>query len=169
MLYRCILLSMIIFDACCFLYCIKALLSFNSNSISYDFSHINKSIRHTAIILAKIPSIKVLKHLNALVKVGINAFVMCDEEPSKYINSTNRILYVSNEHLAQYGISLNLVWDRVFVWLYNQSWIDYVWLIEDDVTWSNIHHIVDFFNRYANNSADLLSKSIIYRNNQTLK
>ena len=94
---------------------------------------------------------------------------MCDEQPTKYTNVTNRILYINDETLAQYGLTRNHVWDRVFVWLYNQSSIDYVWLMEDDVTWSNVHHMVNLFNKYANNQTDLLSRNIIYRNNQTLE
>jgi hypothetical protein len=59
----------------------------------------------------------------------------------------------------------NRVWDRAFVWLYNQTSIDYVWLMEDDVTWSSVHHMVTLFNKYANTSADLLSRDIIYKPN----
>jgi hypothetical protein len=136
--------------------------------LSINYVPINNNNRHTAIILARRPSIKVLKHLNALINVGVNAFVMFDEQPSKYIKVTNRTLYVNDESLAQYGLTRNLVWDRVFVWLYNQISIDYVWLMEDDVTWSNVQHMVNLFDKYANNKADLLSRNIIYRNNQTL-
>ncbi|CAF4994667.1 unnamed protein product [Rotaria sp. Silwood1] len=134
----------------------------------YDSFPINTSIHHTAIILTKTPSIKVLKHLNALLNVGIDAFVMCDQDPSNFNNSTNRILYISDEQLALYGLTRNRVWDRVFVWLYNQSSIDYVWLMEEDVTWSNVRYMVKLFNVYANNPADLLSRNIIYRNKHTL-
>jgi hypothetical protein len=93
---------------------------------------------------------------------------MCDEQPANYTNVTHRILYVSDESLAQYGLTRNLVWDRVFVWLYNQTWIDYVWLMEDDLTWTNAHHMVNLFNKYANNQTDLLSRDITFRNNETL-
>ncbi|CAF4241046.1 unnamed protein product, partial [Adineta steineri] len=106
-----------------------------TNVLIYSFSKIYRSHRHTVIILAKTPSVRVLKHLNALLHVGVDAFVMCDEQPSKYINATNRILYVHNESLAEYGLTRNLVWDRAFVWLYNQTSLDYVWLMEEDVTW----------------------------------
>ena len=41
--------------------------------------------------------------------------------------------------------------------------------MEDDVTWVNVHHIVDLFDKYAHNKADLLSRNIIYKNNQTLR
>ncbi|CAF3077126.1 unnamed protein product, partial [Rotaria sp. Silwood2] len=161
---KCIILFVFCFILCCLLF----QLSFEVKSVSYFSSRINKRVHHTAIILARIPSIKVLKHLNALVNAGVDAFVMCDEEPSKYTNSTNRTLYVNNEQLARYGLTRNRVWDRVFVWLYNQSSIDYVWLMEDDVTWSNVHHIVNLFNTYAYNQADLLSRNIIYKNKHTL-
>ena len=124
----------------------------------------NRIIRHTAFILARRPSLKILSHLNALLDVGVNAFLMSDENPSKYTNMTERILYVSDESLIQYGLNRNRVWDRVFVWLYNQSSFDYVWLMEDDLTWTNVQHMINFFNRYANDPADLLSRNIIYKN-----
>jgi hypothetical protein len=165
---RYIFSSVIAFGCCFLLYSLQIRLSFKISSLFINFSPIINPIRHTAIILARRPSIKVLNHLNALVNVGVNAFVMCDEQPSKYINITNRILYVNDESLAQYGLTRNLVWDRVFIWLYNQSSIDYVWIMEDDVTWSNLRHILNLFNKYANNHADLLARNIIYKNNQTL-
>lgn len=124
----------------------------------------NRTIRHTAFILARRPSVKILAHLNALLNVGVNAFLMSDENPSNYTNITERILYVNDESLVQYGLKRNRVWDRVFVWLYNQSSFDYVWLMEDDLTWTNIQHMINLFNRYANNPADLLSRNIIYKN-----
>jgi hypothetical protein len=164
MWYRHIFVGIIIFACCFLLYSFRIHLFSKISSLSI----INNSIHHTAIILARRPSIKILKHLNALVNMGVDAFVMCDEQPSKYMNVTSRILYVNDESLAQYGLKRNFVWDRVFIWLYNQSSIDYVWLMEDDVTWSDVHHIVQLFNKYANNQADLLSRNIIYRNNQTL-
>jgi hypothetical protein len=37
--------------------------------------------------------------------------------------------------------------------------------MEDDVTWSSVHHMVALFNKYADNSADLLSRDIIYKPN----
>jgi hypothetical protein len=40
--------------------------------------------------------------------------------------------------------------------------------MEDDLTWTNVQHMVNLFNKYANNSADLLSRNIIHKNNQTL-
>jgi hypothetical protein len=168
MWYRYIFTSIIVFGCCFLLYFFQIHSTFDFSSLFINSFKITNNIRHTAIILARQPSIKVLKHLNVLVNVGVNAFVMCDEQPSKYINVTNRILYVNDESLAQYGLTRNLVWDRVFIWLYNQSSIDYVWLMEDDVTWSNVQHIVNLFNKYENNKADLLSRNIIYRNNQTL-
>ncbi|CAF0952286.1 unnamed protein product [Adineta steineri] len=137
---------------------------FAINLLFYSFSKIYQNNHHTAIILAKTPSVRVLNHLNALVHVGVDAFVMCDEQPSKYTNVTNRILYVNDESLAQYGLTGNRVWDRVFVWLYNQTSLDYVWLMEEDVTWSSVHYMVDLFDKYANNPADLLARNIIYRN-----
>lgn len=154
---------------CCFflLYSSQIRVSYIVSSIILNSSPVNHSNHHTAIILTRRPSLKVLKHLYALVKAGVNAYVMCDEQPSKYINITNRILYVNDESLAQYGLTRNLVWDRVFIWLYNQSSIDNVWLMEDDVTWSNTQHIVNLFDRYADNKADLLSRNIIYKNNDT--
>jgi hypothetical protein len=165
MRYHHILASLILF-ACCFLvYYFKIHLPFNTTSSSWSR---NKNIRHTAIILARRPTIKILNHLNALVNVGVDAYVMCDENPSKYMNITKRFLYVDDKSLAQYGLTRNRVWDRVFIWLYNQSSIDYVWIMEDDLTWTNVHHMMNLFNKYANNSADLLARNIIYRNNQTL-
>jgi len=168
MWYRFIFASTIVFGCCFLLYVFQIRSSFGLSLLSINYFQRNNNIRHTAIILARRPSIKVLKHLNALVNVSVNAFVMCDEQPSKYIKVTNRILYVNDESLAQYGLNRNLVWDRVFIWLYNQSSIDYVWLMEDDVTWSSVQHMVNLFDKYANNKADLLSRNIIYRNNQTL-
>jgi hypothetical protein len=164
MWYRSIFGSIILFSCCFILYYFQTHLSFNTHSLSI----INKNIHHTAIILARRPSIKILKHLNALINVGVNAYLMCDENPSKYMNITKRILYVNDESLAQYGLTRNRVWDRVFIWLYNQSSMDYVWLMEDDLTWTNVQHMVNLFNKYANNSADLLSRNIIHKNNQTL-
>jgi len=144
-------------------------LLFKTNALPSGSSQRNKSSQHIAIILARRPTTRVLKHLNALVNVGVDAFVMCDEQPANYTNVTHRILYVSDESLAQYGLTRNLVWDRVFVWLYNQTWIDYVWLMEDDLTWTNAHHMVNLFNKYANNQTDLLSRDITFRSNETLQ
>jgi hypothetical protein len=159
----------IIISVCCFLlYYFQFGFLIKTSELFFGSSYRNKNVRHTAIILARQPTIKVLKHLNALVNVGVDAFIMCDEQPTKYTNITNRILYVNDESLAQYGLTRNRVWDRVFVWLYNQSFIDYVWLMEDDLTWTNVHYMVDLFNKYANNTSDLLSRNIIYRNKQTL-
>ncbi len=166
---RYILASITVFGCFSILYDFQIHSAIDLSSLSIDSFQINNSFRHTAIILAKRPSIKVLKHLIALVNVGVNTFVMCDEQPSKYIKVTNRILYVNDKSLAQYGLTRNRVWDRVFIWLYNQSSIDYVWLMEGDVTWSNIQHIVNLFNNYENNKADLLSREIIERNNRTLE
>jgi hypothetical protein len=168
MLHRYIFVSISIFSCCFLLYYLQMRLPFQMVSLFYQSSQIDKSIRHNAIILARRPSVKILKHLNVLVNAGVNAFVMCDEQPSKYTNLTDRILYIHDERLARYGLSRNLVWDRAFVWLYNQSSIDYVWLMEDDVTWSSVDHMVNLFNKYAKNPADLLSRDIIYRSNQTL-
>jgi len=168
MRYLYIFASIITFGCCFLLYSLQIHLSFKHNSLSITSSHINDSIRHTAIMLTRQPSLKVLRHLHALINAGVNAFIMCDQQPSTSINITDRILYVNDENLAQYGLTRNHVWDRVFIWLYNQNSIDYVWLMEDDVTWSNIQYIINLFNKYANNKADLLSRNIIYRNNETL-
>jgi hypothetical protein len=163
--------SGILIIACCFLlyYIQTRRLLYKTTALPYVFFQRNTSIHHTAIILARRPTTRVLKHLNALVNVGVDAFVMCDERPTNYSNVTHRIIYVSDESLAQYGLTRNRVWDRVFVWLYNQTWIDYVWLMEDDLTWTNAHHMVNLFNKYANNQTDLLSRDITFRNNQTLR
>ncbi|CAF0850622.1 unnamed protein product [Adineta steineri] len=168
MWYRYIIGVILIFTIYFLLYYFQVHSSFATNLLFYSFSKKDQTSRHTAIILAKTPSVRVLKHLNALIHVGVNAFVMCDEQPSKYTNETNRLLYVNDESLAQYGLTRNRVWDRVFVWLYHQISIDYVWLMEDDLTWTNVHHMVDLFDKYANSSADLLSRNIIYRNPGTL-
>ncbi len=164
MWYRLIFAGIILLSCCFLLYSFRIRLNFEMDPLWT----INTNITHTAIILARRPTIKILKHLNTLVNAGVNAFVMCDEDPSKYMNITKRILYVNDESLAEYGLKRNRVWDRVFIWLYNQSSIDYVWLMEDDLTWTNVKHMVHLFNKYANNKADLLSRNIIYRNNQTL-
>ncbi|CAF0984538.1 unnamed protein product [Adineta steineri] len=168
MWYHYIFGVILIFTTYFVLYYFQVQSSSATNVLIYSFSKKDQSHRHTVIILAKTPSVRVLKHLNALVHVGVDAFVMCDEQPSKYTNVTNRLLYVHNESLAEYGLTRNLVWDRAFVWLYNQTSLDYVWLMEEDVTWTNVHHIVDFFDIYTNNHADLLSRNIIYRNQGTL-
>ena len=116
----------IVIVVCCFLlyfFRIRSPLPYistiNTNQLSFNYSEKNISTNHTAIILTRRPSVKVLKHLYALLNANINAFVMCDEEPTKYMKSTDRILYIGDENLAQYGLNRNRVWDRVFVWLYN--------------------------------------------------
>ena len=168
MSYRHILAGIIVSAFCFTLYYLQNHFYVKLIRSSDDAFQPNTSIHHYAILLARKPSIKVLKHLNALVHAGVNAYVMCDEQPSKYINLTARVLYIDDRTLGFYGLFRNRVWDRAFVWLYNQSSIDYVWLIEDDVIWSNIRHIVHLFNKYASSRADLLSRNVIYRNNQTL-
>jgi hypothetical protein len=157
--------NLVLFACFLLLYYFQIHSSFNTTSSSWSR---NKNIRHTAIILTKQPTIKILNHLNALVNVGVDAYVMCDENPWKYMNITKRFLYVDDKSLDQYGLGGNRAWDRVFFWLYNQSSIDYVWIMEDDLTWTNVHHMMNLFNKYANNSADLLSRKIIPRNNETL-
>ncbi len=169
MRYRHLFVGSIILFGSFLLYYMHTRLSFVTSELFNRSSQRNKSIHHIAIILARRPTTRVLKHLNALVNVGVDAFVMCDEQPANYTNVTHRILYVSDESLAQYGLTRNLVWDRVFVWLYNQTWIDYVWLMEDDLTWTNAHHMVNLFDKYAMNQTDLLSRQITYRNNETLR
>ncbi|UJR26660.1 hypothetical protein I4U23_007977 [Adineta vaga] len=166
--YRYLFGGSLLFTCCFLLYYYQSHLLFNINRTYIRSSPIPAIRNHTAIILARQPTSKVLKHLDALVKIGINAFVMCDEQPSKYTNITNRILYVDDETLARYRLTRNRVWDRVFLWLYNQTWIDYVWLMEDDLTWTHARHMLALFNKYEHNTADLLSRNIIYRNNETL-
>lgn len=150
----------ILFLFCCFLiYFVYIGYPLN---IQFSLSR-NRITRHRAIILARRPSVKILSHLNTLLNVGVDAFLMSDENPSNYTNMTERILYVNDESLVQYGLNRNRVWDRVFIWLYNQSSFDYVWLIEDDLTWTHVQHMINLFNRYANDPADLLSRNIIYK------
>lgn len=130
-----------------------------------DSSKHYSTIRPVAIILTRSVSTKVLRHLNALLRVGVETFVMCDKRPLPPIsNSSERLLYVDDASLARYGLKRNRVWDRVFVWLYNQSSIEYVWLLEDDVTWLEPKYMRQLFDKYANNHTDLLSRNIIYRN-----
>ena len=164
MWYRHILIGIILLTCCYLLFSFQTHLWFRTNSSPI----VNKTNHHNAIILARRPSVRILKHLNALARVGVNAFVMCDEDPSEYTSVVKRVLYVNDTSLAQYGLARNRVWDRVFVWLYNQTSMDYVWLMEDDLTWTSVYHMVNLFNQYANNPADLLSKSLIHKTNQTL-
>lgn len=153
-----------------FTYCILLYLLYNHAFCERKNLSVKSDVtRHNAVILTRRLSIKVLKHLNALVNAGVNAYVMCDEPPWKYTDLTNRILYIDNEALAQYGLTRNLVWDRVFVWLYKQSSFDYIWIMEDDVTWSNIRHIVNLFDKYTNDTTDLLSRRIFYKNKSPYK
>ena len=162
MLYGRVLVSIVLVVGCFIIHSLYT--SYRSQVFLPIF--INKSIQHTAIILARRPSIKIFYHLNSLLNVGVNAFVMCDERPSKYMIMTERVLYVSDQSLAQYGMKRNLVWDRVFIWLYNQSSLDYVWLMEDDLTWISANHMVNLFNQYAHNRADLLARNIIYKDHR---
>lgn len=150
------------------LYYLQTHMPYGSLHFSFYPSSPNKTLRHTAIILAKQPTNRVLRHLNALLKVGVDAYVMCDEDPSKFTDVTPRHVYVTDQSLARYRLTRNRVWDRVFLWLYNQSSIEYVWIMEDDLTWAHVRHMLALFRKYENNPADLLSKDIIYKNNQTL-
>lgn len=120
------------------------------------------SQRHNVIILARRPTTKLLKHLDALVHVGVNAYLMSDESLTNYKSLSDRVIYVSDQALAQYKLTRNRAWDRAFVWLYEQSSMDYVWIMEDDVTWDSIYHIRNLFEKYSDDTNDLLSKHIIY-------
>lgn len=167
---RQILFGVIILTAICFLYYFTIYSPFKISSLIDFGSYMrNANITHNAIILARKPSVKVLKHFNDLLRAGVNAYVMCDEEPSMSINATDHVLYVRDEELTRYGLFRNRAWDRAFVWLYNQSSIDYVWIMEDDLTWTNVRHMVKFFNKYARNSADLLSRSLIHKDANSLQ
>lgn len=159
MWYRHIFIGSILIVCCFLIYFLHT--SYHSAVFSPIF--LNRTTHHTAIILARRPSIKIFYHLNSLLKAGVNAFIISDEQPSNYMIMTERVLHVNDEILMQYGLKRNRVWDRVFIWLYNQSSLDYVWLMEDDVTWDNVQHMMNLFNKYANNSADLLARNIIYK------
>jgi hypothetical protein len=129
---------------------------------------------HTAIILARTPSCTVLVHLYSLLKSGVNAFVMSDQRPSMLtafpsIELSDRVLYVEDTELAHFGLSKNRAWDRAFVWLYNQTSIDFVWIMEDDVTWIDGDDMVGLFDKYTTNRTDLLTKDIIFRSKETLQ
>jgi hypothetical protein len=47
--------------------------------------------------------------------------------------------------------------ERAIMWLIqNQNHYDYVWVIEDDVLWSNFTDLADFFQSYSHDDTDLL-------------
>lgn len=130
-----------------------------------NISRIIQHRSHFAIILTrKASAMDVLKHLVDLRSVGIEAFVMCDENLS---NNSERFLHVPDETLKKFNLKRNQVWDRVFVWLYDRTEIDFVWLIEDDLTWLNGNDMLEFFDRYASDSNDLLCRNRIEFNSKT--
>lgn len=121
------------------------------------------------IILTREPTPKVIQQSNELIEVGIETLIMSDtplkNENSKYFS---RLHYVDDATLKSYGLNRNRAWDRVFVWLYNQSSIEYVWIMEDDFAWANANDVKSFFNQYATDQTDLLARNIIYWSKKTL-
>ena len=165
------LLFILLVLSCILIYFLQFRFSFAIILSPWNYRSILNSTRketsqsdYVAIILAREASTKVMQQLIELIDVGIDAFVMCDKRP---VNGTDRLLYVDDTTLQRYGLQRNRAWDRVFVWLYNQSSIRYVWIMEDDTAWADALDVKNFFDKYKSNSADLLSRNIIYRNNAT--
>ena len=125
--------------------------------------------RPLVILLTREPTAKVIRLSNELIDVGIETLIMSDtaltNRTSKYLS---RFRYVDDATLQTYGLNRNRAWDRVFVWLYNQSSIQYVWIMEDDFAWADANDVKRFLNQYATDGSDLLSRNIIYWSNRTL-
>ena len=121
------------------------------------------------IILTREPTPKVIQQSNELIEVGIETLIMSDtslkKENSKYFS---RLRYIDDVALKSYGLNRNRAWDRVFVWLYNQSSIEYVWIMEDDFAWADANDVKSFLNQYATDQTDLLARNIIYWSKKTL-
>lgn len=54
--------------------------------------------------------------------------------------------------------------DRTVVWLYHRMNLTNVWIIEHDVQWFDVRNLTYLFDRFANNTADLLCDNIVQTN-----
>jgi hypothetical protein len=77
--------------------------------------------------------------LDSLLNIGVQAYLMCDQEP---VETNDRILYYSNDHMEKIGWNNHMSyidissWDKATYHAYKNKF-PYVWIIEDDVYWNN--------------------------------
>jgi hypothetical protein len=100
--------------------------------------------------------------LRSLIAGKIDAYVMCDEEPTK---KSKRILYIPDSDMEKLGWTHHMsqkvnkvtAWDKATYFAYTSK-KKYVWLCEDDVYWNKpsvIRHIVNF-----DSDADLIANPL---------
>jgi hypothetical protein len=153
-----------------------------------DIEFYKANRQHLAVIIATKLLPFMWKNFRALLCSGVDAYVMLDEvflinSPSRAdgfgvrtnrsIRSySHRFLYVTNKKLAEFGVRYMkklprmeyTSWDRVVVWLYHRINLTNVWIIEHDVQWFDVRNMTYFFDRFANDTTDLLCDNIVPTN-----
>jgi hypothetical protein len=141
--------------------------------------------QHLAIIIAAKLFPFVWINFRALLCSGIDAYVMLDEHfligsssrADGFQSRTNRsrrsysrrFLYVTNRQLELFGVKYMKrlpsvqysAWDRVIVWLYQRENLKNAWIIEHDVQWYDVRNLTYLFDRFANDTTDLLCDNIV--------
>jgi hypothetical protein len=99
------------------------------------------------------------KKLRSLIAAKIDAYVMCDEEPTK---KSKRILYIPDSEMEKLGWTHHMsqkqnkitAWDKATYFAY-KSGNKYVWICEDDVYWNKPSVIKEIIDKESN--ADLIA------------
>jgi hypothetical protein len=107
----------------------------------------------------------ILKKLRSLLRMGVDAYVMCDNEPEV---KSKRILHIPDSHMEDIGWTHHMsqkenkitAWDKATFYGYS-SGRQYVWICEDDVYWNTSTIVKDFVN--TSSKADLIAYPIYER------
>jgi hypothetical protein len=104
----------------------------------------------------------ILKKLRSLVRAGVDAYIMCDENPE--IRS-KRVLHIPDSHMEEIGWTHHMsqkenritAWDKATYYGYSTQ-RNFVWICEDDVYWNTPSIIKQFVD--TSSKADLITYPI---------
>jgi hypothetical protein len=114
------------------------------------------------ILITRSPNESLLKKLRSLVRAGVDAYIMCDEEPEV---KSKRILHIPDSHMEEIGWTHHMsqkqnkitAWDKATFYGYS-SGRQYVWICEDDVYWNTSSIVKELVN--TTSTADLIAYPI---------
>ena len=109
-------------------------------------------LRNSVVVfMARLLSARVLASAVLLRRQCVDAHIMLDK-PVNNNSSISWVHYLPDSELERTGFRYatgrfevaTTAWDRALLWCHSYSTADYMWLVEDDVSWSPANALADF-------------------------